>query len=348
MSLLQGFLGGGIIGLAAGVTLLGAGEIMGCSGIVSTVIKNPLKALEDPSQQWKLAFLSSFLLSAYVVFLPYANRGRIAAVASTTSPLAYALSGLLVGFGTKLGNGCTSGHGICGLPRFSKRSLTAVLSFMGAAVASTMLISPDQPTGAYFEFLRVSADAAPVAYLSSNIISSLVSLFVASTLYGAWRSRGKIPAEESRKRLPAALGGILAAAGFTMSSMVYPEAVRSFLDLSGIFKGTWDATLMMVMMGGLLTSFIAYQFVPGFDVVKSCPKLEKPLSGGKYGVPTNKIIDRQLVLGSLIFGTGWGLTGACPGPALLLSLTGLSGMVLQYWPAYYIGSRMGETAKKYL
>ena len=112
MYILQGFLGGLLIGLAAAITLLGAGEIMGFSGIISAVLKNPIAAAQDPSQQWKLTFLSAFMLSAYAFLFPTFDSESVEEHPSATSAWAYAISGILVGFGTKLGNGCTSGK--CG------------------------------------------------------------------------------------------------------------------------------------------------------------------------------------------------------------------------------------------
>ena len=363
MSLLNGFLGGSLIGGAAGLTLLGAGEIMGFSGIIGTVLQNPFKAAQDPSQQWKLTFLSTFLLSAYAFFLPVADGDKISSVASITSPLCYALSGLLVGLGTKLGNGCTSGHGICGMARLSKRSISAILTFMGAAVATTVVTK--KPA---FDFLRTGAAET---YVPSWIMASVAATCVGFTLYGAWKSSRNEEKKESssdatestslingtssetcennestmNKRLPAAVGGITAAAGLSLSTMVYPAAVRGFLDVTTIPDGTWDPTLMFVMMGGLLVSFVTYQFVPGHSVVPSCPKLDKPLADKKFGIPTNQAIDAPLLGGAVLFGTGWGLTGLCPGPALLLTMTGLSGMVLQWWPAFFIGQRAGQFIK---
>lgn len=371
MSLLNGFLGGTLVGSAAALTLLGAGEIMGMSGIIGPLLKNPWVAIQDPSQQWKFAFLSTFLLSAHVFFLPTADTEMIASVAAVTSRWAYLLSGLLIGFGTKLGNGCTTGHGICGLARFSKRSLASVLTFMGAAVASTMITSPhNSVTGRYFEFLRSGASMDKVPYVMPAITAALVGL----TLYGIllhsphhWKNNSSSSAqalkpttaqvhharkedqtEAAGKRLPAAMAGVIASAGLSTSTMVYPAAVRSFLDLGGIAQGTWNPTLMFVMMGGLLTSFTAYQLVPGHAMITSCPKLSKPMSASKFSVPNNQVIDAKLLVGALCFGAGWGLTGVCPGPALLYSMTGLSGMILQWWPAFFVGGRAGEWVKEFL
>ena len=333
MSLLEGFLGGLLIGLGAAIALLGAGEIMGFSGIITSVLTDPWGAANDPTQQWKLAFLSSFLLSAYVVFLPYVDTELIASVPS--SRYAYALSGLLVGLGTKVGNGCTSGHGICNMARLSKRSISAVLTFMATAIITAIATA-----GPSFDFLRTSDGPT---YVAPQVMATVTAIVVALTFYGAL-----IHKKDAAKRIPGALSGMVAAAGLSLSSMVYPAAVKSFLDLSGFSRGTWDATLMFVMTGGLLSSLLAYQFVPGHAISSSCPKLSQPLMASKFGVPTNTKIDGQLLFGAATFGVGWGVTGVCPGPALLLTMTGLQGMVTTFWPAYFVGAKIGNTVKAYL
>jgi uncharacterized membrane protein YedE/YeeE len=337
MGVLNGFLGGNLVGGAAILTVLGAGEIMGFSGILSPILKNPFAAAQDLSQQWKFAFLSTFLLTAYAFFVPSADSDQIESVAAVTSPFAYALSGLLVGFGVKLGNGCTSGHGINGIARLSVRSIASTLTFMTAAVVTTVVTSPDQPTGQYFEVLRSGASVHYVPFIMPTITTGIL----AATVYGIF-TKDLSTAEINRKRIAAGLAGAAASAGLSHGSMAYPSAVRNFLDMGGLARGTWDPTLLMVMVGALLVSFTGYQFIESQAVVKSCPKLSQPWCGGNFGIPTKTAIDWKLLTGAVAFGTGWALSGACPGPAVLLTLTGLSGMILRWWPAYMVGQRFGE------
>ena len=227
------------------------------------------------------------------------------------------------------------------MARPSKRSITAVLVFMSAAVATTMMMSSSQPS---LDILRNATPTAP-EFVSNWIPLALTALVVVTALYGSIFGKA-LSTQQANKRFPAAISGVVAAAGLSRSSMVYPEAVRSFLDLQGISTGTWNPTLMMVMMGGLVVSAISYQFVPGHGIGQSWPKLAQPWAGGAFGIPTLTVIDAKLVLGAASFGVGWGITGLCPGPALLLTMTGLSGMVYQWWPAFYIGSRIAEAAKE--
>jgi uncharacterized protein len=127
-----GIPGGAMIGLAASILLIFNGDILGASGIASTAFVSPLTTFQDPQQHWKYVFLAAFLLLDTFVLERFHDRDF-----DNSKPLsnvAYGVAGLFVGLGTKLGNGCTSGHGICGLARLSKRSFVAVCTFMSWAM----------------------------------------------------------------------------------------------------------------------------------------------------------------------------------------------------------------------
>jgi uncharacterized membrane protein YedE/YeeE len=127
-------LGGILLGLAAGALFLNSGRILGITGILEGV----LKPTSDDSR-WRFAFLLGLFAAplAAKLILPadFLHAPRIEA-----SWTMVALAGLLVGFGTRWGAGCTSGHGICGLSRLSVRSLVATLSFMGTGFVTVFVI----------------------------------------------------------------------------------------------------------------------------------------------------------------------------------------------------------------
>lgn len=124
-------LGGLLIGIAATLLLWSIGRIAGISGIVNGVAGAP-----RGDRAWRVAFLAGMMgVGALVLqFVPAPPRAQTGA----TSLLL--IAGFLVGFGTRMGNGCTSGHGVCGLGRLSWRSLAAVLTFMLAGVATVYLM----------------------------------------------------------------------------------------------------------------------------------------------------------------------------------------------------------------
>lgn len=128
---LRGIVGGLLIGAGAVLLLWSSGRIAGISGIASGALEGP-----RGDRAWRIAFLAGMMIAGAVAlqFLPAPPRVQ---TGSTSLLLA---AGFLVGFGTRLGNGCTSGHGVCGLGRFSRRSLAAVATFMACAVATTFLV----------------------------------------------------------------------------------------------------------------------------------------------------------------------------------------------------------------
>lgn len=130
---LAGLAGGILIGLAAALMLLGAGRIAGVSGITAraTGISN---SGMSKSSAWM--FLLGLPLGAAIVAL--ATGGL---QSSFASPTFLAVAGLLVGVGTRLGSGCTSGHGVCGVSRLSQRSIVATLTFFSAGVATVALMN---------------------------------------------------------------------------------------------------------------------------------------------------------------------------------------------------------------
>jgi uncharacterized protein len=128
--------GGLLIGLAAAIFLLGNGRIAGIAGIVAS----PLRALTTGRSLFpdlpRLVFIAGLLLAPWVwrMFAPL----PVSTVDVGIPGLVVA--GLLVGVGVRMGNGCTSGHGVCGLSRFSLRSLVNVLAFMGAGVITVFVL----------------------------------------------------------------------------------------------------------------------------------------------------------------------------------------------------------------
>lgn len=122
-------LGGVLIGLATTLLYAGIGRIAGISGILNHAIE------QRDGRGWRLAFLLGLVAAAGAWFAWTGAQGR------SGFPLAWLLAaGALVGFGTRLGGGCTSGHGICGLARMSKRSFAAVLVFMACGMATVFVL----------------------------------------------------------------------------------------------------------------------------------------------------------------------------------------------------------------
>lgn len=121
-------IGGAMIGLAAAAMWWLLGRLAGVSNILGSAI-----TLRWNDLSWRLAFLAGLFLSGLVAIWLVPGKVRFDLQASYTQVI---VAGALVGFGTQLGGGCTSGHGICGVSRLSKRSIAATLVFMGAGMAA--------------------------------------------------------------------------------------------------------------------------------------------------------------------------------------------------------------------
>jgi uncharacterized membrane protein YedE/YeeE len=127
----SGLIGGALIGLASAFLMLSAGRLAGVSGILG----GALNAGSD--RAWRLAFIAGLIAAALIGPL-FGTPGP--ARLSSSNLVLYAVAGLLVGFGSRMGNGCTSGHGVCGFARFSTRSVVATLVFMGVAIVTVALV----------------------------------------------------------------------------------------------------------------------------------------------------------------------------------------------------------------
>lgn len=140
---LSAALGGSLIGLAAGLLWLGNGRIAGISGIFGNLLPATHSAL------WRAIFLVALIAGAWgtAQIFPQLGVGGVSPARlvpppsgwNIPTPVWLAAAGLLVGFGTRIGNGCTSGHGVCGLARLSFRSLVAVAVFFGVAILTVTI-----------------------------------------------------------------------------------------------------------------------------------------------------------------------------------------------------------------
>lgn len=124
--------GGLLIGLAAVLLMAALGRIMGVSGIVKGLLPPISK-----DWQWRALFVLGVVLSP---LLTRVFTGDFPIVAMTENPVVLAIAGLLVGVGTVTGSGCTSGHGVCGLPRLSIRSIVATATFMFSAMITVFIV----------------------------------------------------------------------------------------------------------------------------------------------------------------------------------------------------------------
>ena len=129
--IIQSLIGGSIIGIAVSLLLLFNGKVLGVSGILGELFNHPLS-----KNYWRLFFVLGLLISPliYSIFHP------IPLIEISSNKLLIIVGGLLVGFGSRLGSGCTSGHGVCGLARLSVRSFIATMTFIFIGFVTVFVI----------------------------------------------------------------------------------------------------------------------------------------------------------------------------------------------------------------
>lgn len=131
--IVEGLIGGLMIGVASAIMLLVAGRIAGISGLLANSIG---LVSGGTSRKYAISFIASLLVGAWLAQL---MTGEV--VSRYPGMITLIIGGLLVGFGTRLGSGCTSGHGVCGLSRLSKRSLFATPIFITSAIITVAIIN---------------------------------------------------------------------------------------------------------------------------------------------------------------------------------------------------------------
>ncbi|KAG8466060.1 hypothetical protein KFE25_005630 [Diacronema lutheri] len=288
---LHAAIGGALLGTATLMRMWLTGRILGVSGIAGGLVRGKAS---DASRWLFTAGLVAGGLGLQVVY-PQA----FAPVA--LAPWREALAGLAVGLGAGLGNGCTSGHGISGNARLSKRSIAYTLTFMGAGFAVASLLSSAS---------NVQVQHAPLPPVDV-VLRTAVRLFAAhACAYAAVAALVALDTlpQSVALNLTSLVDGTLFAFGLGLSGMTSPARVAQFLDVSA---GTWNPTLMFVMAGGLglMAPFMTLLVLP--------KRLGKPVLGKSFELPTNSTIDAKLLAGGVLFGSGWAIGGMCPGPALV-------------------------------
>jgi len=294
---INGVIGGLIMSIASSIHLLLKGKITGISGTL-----------------FSICFLSGML------FIPSLIRGftkksfynRILEdpieYTDSLSIIGFILSGFLVGFGTKMANGCTSGHGVCGLPRLSKRSFAAVGTFLIFGIGFATLRYHVKFLESDFILSKKKKDNIILSENTVKIISIaffcltiIIFIFILIFIFNVLRKK----VYEFKEILISFFVGILFSLGLMESGMAQRHLVLSFLSICK----EWDATLICVLGAAVGLNLITFNLI--------LKKMEKPIFHNKFQLPDKTEIDIKLIIGAAIFGIGWGFGGICPGPGVL-------------------------------
>lgn len=278
------YLQGGLL-LGAGVSLifLLCGRVAGASSFFSTTLSfwstrtDLQQASYKASRVWRIFFALGLIVGA-AIFTVFANGG--ATFVTQVEPWRLVVGGLLVGLGTRVSRGCTSGHGICGLSSWSLPSLIAVACFMGVAIL--VALATDR-----LGITKTLSGEPGHTTLGPTSLSVALGLLAALAW---WRGR---------ENLIVLVGGSLFGYGLALSQMAKPEVVLSFLQLQ-------DFGLVLVMGGGVVVTMATFHI--GRRILK------RPAIGTFE--PFSAALRPRTFVGAVVFGVGWGLSGLCPGSAL--------------------------------
>ncbi len=132
-----------------------------------------------------------------------------------------------------------------------------------------------------------------------------------------------------KRNLASGLAGLVFGFGLALSGMTHPEKVLGFLDMAG----AWDASLLFVLGGAVGVTVVAFRFIL---------RMNKPLLAERFFITRETHIDRPLIVGAILFGIGWGISGYCPGPAIAL----IASPNWELW-AFLPAAVLGAAVKKY-
>ncbi|KAH7116838.1 YeeE/YedE family integral membrane protein [Dendryphion nanum] len=292
---------------ATSVLLYQNGNILGVSGYLRRLFSAPTKET--------LSFFAGMAASLLPlkIFLPELITNYPPIPSTAVAALVTIAVGVLVGYGTKMSNGCTSGHMLCGLSRLSGRSTTAVAIFFPTAILTHHLVHPTLITDACSSEIPCYLPVYPTYTTSTKLAAFAIAIILIARMTPRYVEKvliaqGKHDAQSSARQLVQFFAGLEFGLGLHISQMASPSKVLSFLSFPRL--QAWDPSLALVILFGVLPNLIEIQ-ARGFEIT--------PLFSDKFELPKKTIrdVDWKFVVGAAAFGMGWGLTGTCPGPAFL-------------------------------
>jgi len=281
-------IGGLMIGLGAITLLLTTGYVSGMNSMLDTVFLDT----DNFQYRWKTLWLSVFLVIGILLSKKFKRVESLPLNAFTF------LGFFILAFGVRMAQGCTSGHGINGLARLSNRSFIAVILFFSFAVI----------TATNFKTLPIHKTET----INKNIYIPLIAVLI--WVYYAFDKTTK--KDENKEIniyniLAIILSAGLFSGGLYYSGMYEFSVVKNFLNLK---NPNWDYGLLIVFMTAVGVAFIGYRVIGLMDkpFTKTCEQTYIKDEECKFMLPKRNTITKKLIIGSILFGIGWGITGMCP------------------------------------
>jgi uncharacterized membrane protein YedE/YeeE len=315
--------GGAILGLSSTVLLWQTGRWSGVSSIYRNATE---KALGSWQQTWVAGCLGAMAL-ARVTQSPLIS-AYVNSTAVDAPLLEVVLASVLIGAGSKIGNGCTSGHGIMGVSRGSLRSIVATCTFLitGALTATflrPLLLAAEASAPAV---LRASASSLVPKEVGTAGTVAIAAACAYALALDLWR--------DVRAATTTFVCGLTFGIGLLVSGMVDASKIINFLDMRPLFSASpgadhqhqqehlWDPSMIIVMCSALTTTALTFNLWLLPNGTQHHDGQEAAIPGLKYCLPTATKLTSALVFGSAVFGVGWGLSGICVGPAVVNAASG--------------------------
>lgn len=242
----------------------------------------------------------------------------------------FLISGLLVGFGTKFGSGCTSGHMINGLSRLRVRSVIATAIFVSTAILTNSYLQRGElcPQGHCYNYDRTFTN------INNNASQLLWLLGLSMAIsYCALPALTKMLTPQIAQLLNGINAGVFFGLGLVISGMAQPSKTLAFLSIMDPFK--FDPSLALIVVFTIIPNI----FIWNFYILKRGVSI----SGLKFNLLTNTKIPFKFVFGNILFGIGWGNLGICPGPGILSNFfAGTNGFIwtLGFLSAYRMATQL--------
>lgn len=285
--MLKQLYGGILIGLGVICLLYFTGFISGMNSMWDTIFV----LTDDFQYRWKSIWLGTFIILGNIL--------KDNKVESLPLNIYTFISFFILAFGVRMAKGCTSGHGINGLARLSKRSFVAVIIFF----ITTVLVSSN---------IKLLSIKKTNSIITNNYL--LIVLVVIWIVYAFNKTEEKDENKEINIKniLSIIFSASLFSYGLILSGMYNYSVVKQSMNFN---HNNWNYKLFVVFISGVIVSLIGYQIILKYKTQplnSTCEQSFITENECKFILPKRNKIDTHLVVGSLLFGVGWGLTGMCP------------------------------------